>query len=331
MRNLSTVPCFYHPTTVIIVDDNEDFLKSMTKLLNRVDPHIVVKTFSKPNEALNYVNSVKNLSVAISPLFASDDYLPSSGTVPLEFNISHIYEQATNPKIFEQISVAVVDYHMPNQMSGADFCTAISETHIKRIMLTGEGAAELGVDLLNNGTIHKFLIKGQPDLEEKLAQYIVVMKRAYFLDLSAPLLKNLSPGMCLGLSDPAFVNLFHDICRELNIVSYYLIDFSGSFLLIDNQGQLSWLIVKTKTDLDEYVDFIQDAEVAENIVSTVKNKEKIPYFYAQKDYVHSIDPSFPLEKYLYPAKKLVGKTDYYYCLTNQIHDFPLKKGLVFNE
>ncbi|MBY0377440.1 MAG: hypothetical protein K2Q33_02600, partial [Gammaproteobacteria bacterium] len=194
-----------------------------------------------------------------------------------------------------------------------------------------KGDAELGVDLLNNGTIHKFLIKGQPDLEEKLAQYIVVMKRAYFLDLSAPLLKNLSPDICLGLSDPAFVNLFHDICADLNIVSYYLIDFSGSFLLINNQGELSWLIVKTKADLDEYVDFIQDAEVAENIVSMIENKEKIPYFYAQKDYIHSIDPFFPLEKHLYTAKKLVGKTDYYYSLTNQIHDFPLKKGLVFHE
>lgn len=326
MHKLLTISCFYHPTTVILVDDDEDFLKRMVQLLNRLVPHIMVKTFSNPNKALEYVNSVKNLPVALTPLFSADDYLPASGSAPFALDVSHIYEQAADPKIFDQISVAVVDYNMPNQMSGEEFCSAIADTHVKRIMLTGEVDAELGVDLLNNGIIDKFLIKLQPDLEEKLAQYIYLMKKTYFQDLSAPLLKNLSPDMCTGLSDPAFVTLFHRICQEYNVVSYYLLDFSCSFLLIDEKGSLAWLIVKTQKDIDEYLDFIQDTEVPDSIVESIKNKEKIPYFYTQKDYMHSIDPAFPLEKYLYPATELIGETPYYYCLAREVHDFPLKKS-----
>lgn len=329
MNSIMTVPCFYHPTTVIIVDDNMDFLNTMAKLLRRADPYIIVKTFTNASAALESVRSVEKLPLTLSPALSSDNYLPASNKAPLEFDISKIYQQATHPEIFQEISVAVVDYDMDMPTTGADFCTEIQQTPIKKIMLTGEADSDLGVALLNNGVINKFLVKTQRDLEEKLATYIVEMKKAYFQDLSSSLLNNLSPDMGLCLADPAFVKFFNDTCQERTITSYYLIDFSGSFLLMDANGKLFWLIVKTKTDVEEYVDFIQDAGVDKSIVQKIADGKEIPYFYQQKDYLHSIDTGFPLEKYLYPAKKLSGKTEYYYCITDRVHDFPLEEGCAF--
>ncbi len=330
MNNLSTIPCFYHPTTAIIVDDNENFLKSMARLLTSMDPHISVKTFSNPDEALSYVNTAKSLATEILPSFDSDESLPSSGKIQLEFDISNIYKQATQRKIFEEVSVAVVDYSMPNKMTGSDFCEAISETNIKKIMLTGEADAELGVSLLNDRIINKFLVKGRPDLEEKLASSIIDMKKAYFQDLSLAVLKNITPGICPNLTDPVFIQFFNDQCKDLNISSYYMIELSGSFLLVNDEGKLFWLIVKTKKDIDEYVDFMKSADdLPEDTISMVENGEKIAYFHSETEHMYSIDATFPLEKHLYPAKKLKGKIDYYYSLTDAIHNFPLDKAETF--
>lgn len=329
MNNLATIPCFYHPTTVVIVDDNVKFLKSIARLLTIMDPHILVETFSDPDEAFSYINTVKDLSKELLPAFDTDESLPSSGKIQLEFDISNIYKQATEKKIFDEISVVVVDYSMPNKMSGGDFCRAIAKTNIKKIMLTGEADAELGVNLLNDRVIHKFLTKGHHDLEEKLVNSIIEMKKAYFQDLSLSMLENLTPGVCPNLADPIFIDFFNALCKEHNISSYYMIELSGSFLLIDDTGNLSWLIVKTKKDIDEYVDFMKYSEMPEDMINVVSRGEKIPYFSSDKEYIHSIDPSFQLENYLYPAKVLKGKIDYYYSFTDCVCSFPLDKAVMF--
>jgi CheY-like chemotaxis protein len=329
MKKLLTVPCFYHPTTVIIVDDNEKFLKSMSRILYGMDPHIKVKTFSNPDEAIMYVNKTKDLSVSIQPEFDLDDYLPSSGKVPAQYNISDLYKKANDTQVFNEISVAVVDYSMPNKMTGGDFCASILGTNIKRIMLTGEADAELGVALLNDRIINKFLIKGQHDMEEKLADSIIDMKRAYFEDLSTLILKSMSSDVCSCLSDPVFASLFDEICNELDISSYYLLDLSGSFLLMNDKGELSWLIVKTKKDISDYVELLQDAAVSDDLIDVIKTGEKIAYFYSEKDYLHSIDSDFPLQEYLYDAKELNGKEDYYYTVIKSVDKFPLNRGASF--
>lgn len=332
MKNLYAIPCFYHPTTAIIVDDNVKFLKSISRLLNRLDPHIQIKTFSDPDEALSFVDEMSPLSQEILPSFDSDESLPSSGKIQAEFDISNIYKQAAQRKIFDAVSVAVVDYSMPNKMTGADFCISLSGNHVNKIMLTGEADAELGVNLLNDRIINQFLVKGHPDLEEKLANSIVEMKRTYFQNLSASILKDLTPGVCPNLADPYFIDFFNSLCKDLNISSYYMIELSGSFLLVNNEGKLFWLIVKTKKDLDEYVDFLQTAdEVSQDLIHSVKCGEKIPYFHSEKEHIYSIDSDFPLEKHLYPAQKLEGKIDYYYTLTDAIHNFPLDKAEVLKK
>ncbi|MBY0377263.1 MAG: hypothetical protein K2Q33_01700, partial [Gammaproteobacteria bacterium] len=117
--------------------------------------------------------------------------------------------------------------------------------------------------------------------------------------------------------------------KEKNISSYYMIELSGSFLLINDEGKLSWLIVKTKKDIDEYVDFMKDSDMPENLIGVIERGEKIPYFNSGKDYIHSIDPSFQLEKHLYTAKKLEGQIDYYYSFTDTVYDFPLDKAVMF--
>jgi FixJ family two-component response regulator len=326
------IPCFYHPTTAIIVDDNEKFLKSMARLLTTMDPHIKIKTFSDPDEALSYVNEVKSLPTKLLPSFDSDESLPSSGKIQLEHDISNIYKQATQRKVFDEVSVAVVDYSMPNRMTGGDFCESILGTNIKSIMLTGEADAELGVSLLNDRIINKFLVKGHHDLEEKLASSIIDMKRAYFQDLSSSVLKDLTPGVCPNLADPDFINFFNGLCKDLNILSYYMIELSGSFLLVNDEGKLFWLIVKTKKDIDEYVNFMRTAdEISENTISIIERGEKIPYFHSEQEHIYSIDSDFPLEKHLYPAKKLEGQVDYYYSLTDAIYKFPLDKAEMFKK
>ena len=53
-------PMCYHPTTVLAVDDEVQFLKALRSSLSKSVP---LKTFDKPEDALNFVNSSREIQL----------------------------------------------------------------------------------------------------------------------------------------------------------------------------------------------------------------------------------------------------------------------------
>lgn len=324
------IACIYYPTSVLFVDDNAKFLKNITQALPLLDPHIQCVSYTDPKKALQFIEQQqeKNKANIILKTIATniaDLSLQTSGKLPIQFDISNLYKLAYDKDRFKEASVVVVDYSMPN-ISGDQFCQKLANSPIKKIMLTGEADTELAVELFNKGIIDAFLMKGKSNFEDDLVKSIHLLQKRYFQNLTNSIINRLSTNSDSCLMDPIFIDFFYDICKEHYISDYFLIDLSGSYLLLKNNGAPLWLVIKSQNEINDYVEFFSDAGANEKTIDKIKNGKEIPYFFNSTEYINSIEVG--IEKYLHPAKKLEGRKPYYYFLTDKLLNFPFDKTKV---
>ncbi len=318
------IPCLYHPTTAIFVDDNERFLNST---LLKLSDKIPCKSYVDPIMALEYLLSLDfktDLNAKVFKLdIDSDHYYPSSDKHPVNINIPAIQQELYNHARFKQVSVAVIDYSMP-AMKGSDFCQKLKRFPMKKILLTGEAGESIAVELFNQGVIDKFILKGRPDLYHVIDESILTLQRKYFEELTKPIFKALNTESGFCLANPAFIDLFERICTEVSASSYYLLEASGSFLFFDAKGTPTWLLVKTENDLADYLDMAIDSGAPEKIIDAIRTGESILYFNNFNEYSEAIDGHW--EDYLYPAQTLTLSLDKkcFYAVVKQIKNSPLK-------
>lgn len=304
--------CCYFPTTVMFLDDKEDFLKNLSLCL---DETLVYRMFSHPETAKQFLLQERDFnSQKHNWLIDIHDKHECTGQHAhhiVDFDISKIYKGIYSLNKFREISVIVLDYVMPG-MSGLEFARWIKRVDnnlIKILMLTGEADEQLAVEAFNEGIINRFIKKGSPMFENELNNAINNLQFKYFCDLTKNLVTSLSVNENCALNDPSFVDFFKELIWKNNFVEYYLVDEFGSFLLLDIFGNSSWIVVKSDNIVDQYYHIAEDDYAPETVKEALAKREKIPFFFTQKDMETSVDT---WENYLHPAQKLVGKKNEYY-------------------
>src|SRR5438132_141360 len=97
------IPCFYHPTMPVFIDDDEPFLETITTFL---EDSYTSKAFCDPREALDYLQAYQTPS-------------------PEDLN----FQAARNPHQSKTIAVVVVDYTMP--LNGLILCEKLLQKPFK--------------------------------------------------------------------------------------------------------------------------------------------------------------------------------------------------------
>lgn len=313
------IPCCYFPTEIVLVDDNLNFLNNLKLKLGK---NHKVTVFTNPKEAVEYLKKKSSLADNFINKYLEHSINDSGKTIKKGtlVNVGQLYQEVYNPQRFEIVSVIVVDYAMP-QMNGQQFCNAIDNLHYKVLMLTGEADNKIAVDLFNSGIIHKFILKAQRSYVEDVVKGIEELERQYFISLSHIFTNLLGPELVAILSDPAYVAQYNHIFKENNIVESYLLDDSGSQLLIDASGkQVRWFIVKTDEDMQVFYEISKDEENSNTSVSSsLRNREKITHFFTIQD---SMKP--PKQWPLYKADTINGQNTYYYAVLKDSENMPIK-------
>ncbi len=327
MNALKIGLCFY-PTTTVLIDDNEDFLERISKLLHE---HLLpCRYFNDPIDALEYLND-KYVPDPFTNRCISTTRDRDIDTVVSHFDFRKIHHEIYNPKRFEQIGVLAVDYAMPT-LHGLDFCRKVNESFSQRLILTGEAGHGLAVEAFNESIIHKFLRKGELNLPDLLLEDIQKLEHDYFTKLSEIALHKASHDLYkvtpACLSDPEFIKLLHSICKKYNIVEYYLLDEHGSFLMLDEKGIPSWFIVKSEKDMADLYQYAKDQEAPQDILTLLKDRIKIPYFHTEKDWSVGFD-QVECKKYFHPAVDLQGNQRYFYSYIDDPDAYELdRKNIV---
>ncbi|MGD9153714.1 MAG: response regulator, partial [Gammaproteobacteria bacterium] len=258
------IACYYHPTTVVFIDDKQSFLESILMSLNS---HLEAQTFTNAKKAVEYLKDnckwdyidrlLQNLRDK-----DSDDELEYSNVEHsvVDVDVMGIHKVIYDPKRFAMKTVVVVDYSMPD-MNGLEVCKALQGLPLKFIMLTGKAEPETAIKAFNEGLIHRFVKKETLNFAEKLQAAIVEMQKQKFYEVSEPIIKMIASSSISCLNDSVFIEFFNKFCEKNKIVEYYLVNESGCFLLLDAEGNVSWFVIKNEKEMTDYQD-IAEANLA---------------------------------------------------------------------
>ena len=303
------IPTCYFPSTVLFLDDGHDFLLNFVLHL---DEGLAYRVFDIPENALAYIHK-KRCELA---LISSDGW--SGYTTPKYCPLTHqsmslplaaVHAEIYNRYRFSEISVLVVDNAMP-LMDGITFCAQIDNDNIKKILLIDSADEPRAIAALRHGVIDKYIKKNDANAAYMIRKGIHDLQWQYFNMMSVLIFRLLSlkPPPCLY--DKAFLEFFHQFREENDIIEFYLVDTSGSFLLMDEDANLSFLIMKNAQDIQLYADLAQKMGVNHAVVGELLKGDKIPGVW-QSEVL--IKPLKALSQSLVPAKRLVADTTYYYA------------------
>ena len=290
---------YSHPTTVCCVDDNEHFLHGFERQLK---PHTRLVTCTKADQALAVIRQSEGRmnQEAIQKLdYAEDENL---ATYFVGINLASLLSLIYRPKRCEVISVAIIDYEMPD-MNGVELAEQLAHTNVGKIILTAEADESLAVAAFNQGIIDQFIPKtaDSAKLEAEVLGVIESLKQLYFQRLSKTIINNLGQPLSALLNDVDFQALFHRVYVEANAVEYYLVDEHGSYLFLDKDANPTWLIVRDEEAIWQQITHLEEMDMPTEIVEQLKNKQKLLFMPSEKDHQ---DPSGTLTEYLFDVDQL---------------------------
>ena len=182
-------PCYY-PTTIVLVDDSMDFLNNLSLQL---DPQLAYQLYGSPLQALDGINtSSSNKPLYERCLSPYRDYSEIASFYSAQqvfvLDFGRIGNQVYNAQRFSEIAVAVVDYDMP-EMNGLEFCQAINNPYIKKILLTGKADERVAVEAFNRGIIDRFIMKSDAQAAEKINAMVGHLQYQYFENIAHTIMR----------------------------------------------------------------------------------------------------------------------------------------------
>jgi CheY-like chemotaxis protein len=226
----------------------------------------------------------------------------------INLDLTAIHAEIYNPRRFSEISVIVVDYAMPG-LDGLEFCRRIENNNIRKILLTGQADEKLAINAFNEGLIHRYIHKSDPNVAELITRSIYELQLQYFHAMSGMVARMLSVTSPSCLYDKKFAEFFYQLRHEKGIVEHYLADNSGSLLLLDEDANPSFLIVRSEEDLRFHYDFALDNGAGEEVLDQLAAGEKIPCFWQANNHTPGLnDWSTCLVK----AHRFVSDETYFY-------------------
>ena len=187
----------------------------------------------------------------------------------------------------------------------------------------------MAIAAFNEGLIHRYIKKSDLNVAQQITKSIYELQAQYFQAMSDIIVRMLSVNYPSCLMDKRFSDFFRQLCLENGIVEYYLIDHSGSFIMLDDDANVSVLVVKNAEDIRAHYDFAHTHGSDPDRLYQLAKGELIPALWhtpetepSFNDWVHSLVPAQPC---------VADQTYYYAYLKDNIpFDIRLKKILSYH-
>ena len=114
------------------------------------------------------------------------------------------------------------------------------------------------------------------------------------------------------------------IIHDHNIVEYYLLNESGSLLMLNTFAQPFYCIIRSEAEINYHhqiaIDYISEANISNTIISALQHRSSLLYL-GIGEFAEHIPPS-QWEPYLYPASLFPDSTNYYYAFIEKPKEKP---------
>jgi CheY-like chemotaxis protein len=321
-------PCCFHPTRVVVVDDNREFLNNLDPILSQ--DYSSYMYFKNPQKALYHLNEVYQPNPFPNRYIASLDETEHEHRW-MDVNILDTHHEIYRPQRFEEISVVVADYSMPG-MNGLELCRQIKDPHIQKILLTGLADESKAIEAFNEGIIQHFITKQSLQMVERLNQAIEAAQWRYFNRFSEVAIKaiTIADSEKHAIVDPHFNEFFKKLIKQHGFREAYLCESMGSYLLIKDDGSAHGLIVNNADQLDLCVDSAEALKVDPSIVQLLREREKM-MFHHDRESILEPEPE-EWKHCLYDPNTLQGEHEtYYYAFAPNMFDVDVNRVLPFEK
>ncbi len=296
-----TVEALFFPTKIILIDDDRDFLTSVSRHLKKF---FQVETFYDPLQAHNYIlENQKQLEVLNPSTFTLEED-EDSGDISL--NLAKIHSFAKNIEKANFSVVVISDHDMPS-MNGIQLFEKLSKTSVMKILLTGKADLKLTLDAFNRGLVDKFLIKDSDKMLDEIIMNVRACQRDFFSKISYPILTRLNIPIDSLLNQNEFAFNFMDFVQHNDVSEYYLIDTIGSFLIKTKAGNIKYFICMLERQFNDYLGYASAARASQKVLDGLRNRTHAPVFTSEED---NKLPAKDWENIFYPFEK---KDGYYFC------------------
>lgn len=298
---------YFYPTTVVLVDDDFYIIEVIAHGLDLEDkPH---RAFYDSRQALTFINQDTYREKFVDRLAFTEEDRDSDS---LTFNPRTLVEELFSPQRFRQVSVVVVDYEMPG-MRGLELCERLQNPHLKKILLTGVADENVAIEAFNTGLIHQYIRKHDPHFLPKLKEAIRKAQQDYFRDLFYIPLQTLKKRPeSTALIDPVFISYFEGLLKKHRIQEFYLMEGTGSFLMVGPDRLPYSLITLEDRHIEAYLESQGAEALSPEHLHSLTLKERIPCYYNPFKPPY-LEPE-RLEDFLHPPMRLQGKDKTYYCV-----------------
>ena len=303
---------YYHPTSVIIVDDDALLVQSIAGLMQSIGQ--TYNAFDNPQKALDFVLAQNHKFPTNDDFFSAYPEIFNiselqRGDLLIKLKTSSFMNVLNNSDRFSQISVAIVDYDMPD-MTGIDFCRKLSELPLKKIILTGRASQKQAVNAFNERIIDCFFNKQEQHLEDKLLQEVVKLQKDFFSHNTETLKLACSLQQTEFIIDSAFHNVLMPIISENGIVEYYLNTHPPGLLMFNADGQPRLVLVYDEQRLQAHYEIAQEAGAPTEVLNKISSQKFIPLFPTKSGYYEPYVGNI-WQKYFWPMQRISGQKDWY--------------------
>lgn len=273
---MRTLPAIFFPTQTIIIDDNSQFLESLSLSLSYKAGSY--KFFSNPVKALAFIkDNIEESNLIKSYITLLEEEEADHKT--LDISISDLYKEVFNNERFRVITNIIVDYDMPI-LNGLEFCKELEDvTTINKILLSGAVDDKAAIDAFNKKLINCFIPKNQDNIIKLIHTAIHNGVTQYFNNLSQIIYVSIRANKKNIIFDHhLFISFLNSIIQEKNIVEYYLIEENGSYLMIDDKGRANILHLCEDNMIDYFYNIALEEDLDNELLAELKNRSKI-FFY----------------------------------------------------
>ena len=325
MRHTNQLACVYHPTELIFIDDDRTFLNNLSA---RLEKFYVFKTFSQSEKGLNYLkshiptNQVASHISSIKEQFAPEDFPEQLDDnnyrhTYIDLKCIDFYRKIFDKGRFQSNAIVIIDQVMPG-VDGLSICKELAASPFKFIMLTGEADAELAITAFNQGIIDHFVKKDSPTFVDQLKDAIKKLQQDYFHEQSHTFMNSLSLSPTCILDDVQYITTFKNYIEKYKIIEYYLLDETGSFLMLQANGTPHWLVATSENEMAENYEFASnEAYNPDNKVLDGLKKRNMMLFRVSEEQRMNVGPNGKdgWLAYMHPAKKIKAEySDFYYSI-----------------
>lgn len=327
---LCNIPGFFYPTTVMLIDNDSEFLSETSLELQKRYKTI---TFSNANEAAFLLTQKKGKEI-FKGWEISNKIL---------YKIIEYRDEVYNKNRFNEVLVVVFEYDMSGNKkhcSGYDadyFIKHIgtadyyqSHTH-DYILLTAKRLEELNEKFSEAFRKDNYIKKTNPGHVGQLFDRINFLMTEEFQSIghgTASILTGNEHEKTSFLNDGNFLSIFNTYLKKHDICEGYLFDSQGSLMLLDNKANIHWLFVRNETGIIDSIKKAKKWGASASVIKALESKKLILSLYEPEDF--ECREEIDWDAYLLKAKVFKDKdkkhevfgyvpSDYYYAFT---HDFP---------